>query len=57
LLAQVAKSLPAVDAIVIGQFSAARAAPAVSAVRPEPVLTTPESAVAKLRGVLGGLGR
>ena len=54
LLAQAAKSLPAVDAIVIGQFSAARAAPAVSAVRPEPVLTTPKSAVAKLRGVLGG---
>lgn len=51
LLAKAAQGLPAVDAIVIGQFSAARAAAAVAAVRPEPVLTTPESAVAKLRGV------
>jgi Asp/Glu/hydantoin racemase len=48
-LAAAAASLPAVDAFVIGQFSAARAAGAIRAVRPEPVLTTPESAVAKLR--------
>lgn len=52
LLVKAAATLPEVDAIVIGQFSAARAAPAIAATRPEPVLTTPESAVAKLRGVL-----
>jgi hypothetical protein len=37
---------------VSGLFSGARAAPAIAAVRREPVLTTPESAVAKLRAVL-----
>ncbi|MEJ0068623.1 MAG: arylsulfatase [Pseudomonadota bacterium] len=52
LLVKAAATLPEVDAIVIGQFSAARAAPAVAATRREPVLTTPESAVAKLRAVL-----
>jgi Asp/Glu/hydantoin racemase len=45
LLVKAAATLPEVDAIVIGQFSAARAAPAVAATRREPVLTTPESAV------------
>jgi Asp/Glu/hydantoin racemase len=54
LLADAAKRLPAVDAIVIGQFSAARAQAAVAAVRSEPVLTTPESAVAKLRANFAG---
>jgi Asp/Glu/hydantoin racemase len=54
LLANAAASLPAVDAIVIGQFSAARAAAAIRSVRPEPVLTTPASAVAKLRTVFLG---
>jgi Asp/Glu/hydantoin racemase len=53
LLVAAARTLPAVDAIVIGQFSAARAAAAVSAVRAEPVLTTPGSAVTKLRATLG----
>jgi hypothetical protein len=52
LLTSAATALPPVDAIVIGQFSAARAAAAVAATRPEPVLTTPESAVAKLRATL-----
>jgi Asp/Glu/hydantoin racemase len=51
-LAAAANALPALDAIVIGQFSAARAAATVAAARPEPVLTTPESAVAKLRATL-----
>jgi Asp/Glu/hydantoin racemase len=54
LLAKAAESLPAVDAIVIGQFSAARAAAAIRSVRPEPVLTTPASAVAKLRAAFPG---
>jgi len=54
LLADAARRLPPVDAIVIGQFSAARAADAVAAVRSELVLTTPASAVAKLRATLGG---
>src|SRR5258708_9999302 len=52
LLADAAKRLPAVDAIAIGPFSAARAQPAVAAARPGPVLTTPDSAVAKLRATL-----
>jgi Asp/Glu/Hydantoin racemase len=53
-LVEAAASLPEVDAIVIGQFSAARAADAIGAVRPEPVLTTPASAVAKLRAAFVG---
>ncbi len=52
LLADAARTLPELDAVVIGQFSAARAAAAVSAARPGLVLTTPESAVAKLRATL-----
>jgi len=35
--------------IVVGQFSMARAAPLVRAIRSEPVLTTPQMAVRKLR--------
>jgi Asp/Glu/hydantoin racemase len=54
LLAQAAASLPEVDAIVIGQFSAARAAAAIATLRREPVLTTPASAVAKLRASFVG---
>ena len=53
LLVQAARALPPVDAIVIGQFSAARAAAAIAAVRSEPVLTTPGSAVTKLKTTLG----
>jgi Asp/Glu/hydantoin racemase len=53
LLVDAARGLPPVDAIVIGQFSAARAAPAIAAVRAEPVLTTPGSAVTKLKQTLG----
>jgi len=53
LLVQAARALPPVDAIVIGQFSAARAAAAIAAVRSEPVLTTPGSAVTKLKKTLG----
>ncbi|MBO1074633.1 aspartate/glutamate racemase family protein [Roseomonas marmotae] len=51
LIARAAAALPAVDSIVIGQFSMARAAPAVRAAVPAglPVLTTPQSAVMALR--------
>lgn len=49
LSAAAADALPPVDVIVVGQFSMARAAPLVAARRPEPVLTTPHMAAAKLR--------
>jgi hypothetical protein len=49
LSAQAAESLPAVDVVVIGQFSMARAAPLVRACRAEPVLTTPHMAARKMR--------
>jgi len=41
------------DAVVLAQYSAARAAPAVSAVVKAPVLTTPGAAVRELRRTLG----
>ncbi len=41
------------DLIVLGQFSLARAAAAVAKVTGRPVLTTPDSAVAKLKALLG----
>jgi len=49
LSAAAAETLPAVDVIVIGQFSMARAAPLVRARRTEPVLTTPQMAARKMR--------
>jgi len=48
-IADAASRLPAADAVIIGQFSMARAAPLVAAARAEPVLTTPHAAVRKLR--------
>ena len=53
LIAAEAAALPPVDAIVIAQFSMARAAPAVRQRVAPPVLTTPDSAVAALRAMLG----
>ena len=44
-----AEAMPPVDVIVVGQFSMARAAPWVREIRSEPVLTTPQMAVRKLR--------
>jgi hypothetical protein len=41
------------DVVALAQFSLARAAPSVAAVVPCTVLTTPDSAVAKLRQALG----
>lgn len=49
LIRDAAAALPRLDALIIGQFSMARAAAAVQAVRAEPVLTTPHAAVRKLR--------
>jgi Asp/Glu/hydantoin racemase len=52
LAAEAARELADCDAIALGQFSLARAAPLVAAATGRPVLTTPESAVRKLRGML-----
>lgn len=49
LAAQAAEAFPRLDTLVLGQFSLARAAPAVEAVVGCEVLTTPDSAVARLR--------
>jgi hypothetical protein len=49
-----AQALEDVDVIVLGQFSTARAAPAVASATGKKVLTTPQSAVLELRGRFGG---
>lgn len=56
LAAEAAKRLAAegVEAIALAQFSLARAAPSVAAATGLPVLTTPASAVRKLRRMLTG---
>ncbi len=53
LAAEAARDLAGCDAVALAQFSLARAAPAVAAATGRPVLTTPDSAVRKLRRVLG----
>ena len=53
LAAEAARSLAGCDVIALGQFSLARAAAAVGEATGRPVLTTPESAVRKLRRMLG----
>jgi Asp/Glu/hydantoin racemase len=50
--ARAAASLPEVDAIALGQFSLSRANTLVAAASGKPVLTTPDSAVRKLRRLL-----
>jgi Asp/Glu/hydantoin racemase len=52
LAAEAAKELADCDAIALGQFSLARAAPLVAKATGKPVLTTPESAVRKLKSML-----
>jgi Asp/Glu/hydantoin racemase len=52
LAAQASGSLTGCELIALAQFSLARAAPMVAAATGRPVLTTPESAVRKLRRVL-----
>ena len=51
------RSLGSVDALILGQFSLARAADPVSAATSIPVLTTPGCAVQALRERLGPVGR
>lgn len=52
IAAQAAATFPRLDSLVLGQFSLARAAPAVEPVAGCEVLTTPDSAVARLRAVV-----
>lgn len=52
LAAQAARDLAGCDAIALAQFSLARAAPLVAATSGRPVLTTPESAVRKMKRLL-----
>ncbi|MGW9333718.1 arylsulfatase [Bosea sp. NPDC055594] len=54
LAAEAARSLGGCDAIALAQFSLARAAERIKAATGLPVLTTPDSAVRKLRTLLGG---
>jgi hypothetical protein len=53
LAADAARDLAGCDVIALAQFSLARSAPAVMAATGRPVLTTPESAVRKLKRLLG----
>jgi maleate cis-trans isomerase len=54
LAAEAARRIADCDAVVLGQFSLARSAPLVQQATGRPVLTTPGSAVAKLRRILLG---
>ncbi len=54
LVEQAARALGDCDAILLGQFSLARAAPMVARATGRPVVTTPGSAVRKLRRLLQG---
>jgi len=53
LAVETARMLDGCDAIALAQFSLARAAPAIATATGLPVLTTPDSAVLKLRRLLG----
>ena len=55
LLAEVAPCFADCDAVLLAHFSTARAAPAVTAMIERPVLTSPGSAVAKLKGMIAKL--
>jgi Asp/Glu/hydantoin racemase len=55
LIAEAAPRFADRDAVLLAHFSTARAAPAVMAVLDRPVLTSPGSAVAKLKGIIGRL--
>jgi hypothetical protein len=56
LVADAVAQLPPADAIVLAHFSTARAAAAVRARTDRPVLTSPDAAVVKLRGLVEGRG-
>ena len=53
LIAEAAQRLPPLDALILGQFSMARAASAVASSLDCPVITTPDAAVLALKSVLG----
>lgn len=53
LAAEAAVALRDCDVVLLGQFSLARAASLVAAATGKPVVTTPDSAVAKLKRLLG----
>ena len=55
LLAEAAPRFADCDAVLLAHFSTARAAPAVTAMIERPVLTSPGSAVAKLKGMIAKL--
>jgi Asp/Glu/hydantoin racemase len=55
LLAEAAPRFANCDAVLLAHFSTARAAPAVTAALDRPVLTSPGSAVAKLKGIIANL--
>jgi Asp/Glu/hydantoin racemase len=55
LIAQAAPRFGDYDAVLLAHFSTSRAAPAVTAALDRPVLTSPGSAVAKLKGIIGTL--
>jgi Asp/Glu/hydantoin racemase len=52
LISEAAPRLADCDAILLAHFSTARAASAVAAVLDRPILTSPASAVAKLKGII-----
>jgi Asp/Glu/hydantoin racemase len=52
LAVEASKALADCDVVALGQFSLARAAPLVAQATGRPVLTTPESAVRKLKALL-----
>ena len=56
LVAEASKDLRDCDVIALAQYSMAPAAEKVAAVTGKPVLTTPDSAVMKMKGMLGAVG-
>lgn len=57
LIAEAARRLPPLDALILGQFSMARAAPVVATSLNCPVITTPDAAVLALKSTLGVVAR
>jgi hypothetical protein len=53
LAVKAAMTLKDCDVIALAQFSLARVAPAIAAATGRPVLTTPESAVRKMKALCG----
>lgn len=53
LIAEAARRLPPLDALILGQFSMARAAPVVASSVNCPVITTPDATVLALKNALG----